>query len=425
MRPEEVKIGVIGLGYVGLPLAVAFAKKFSVVGYDIDPQRIDQLQRCRDSTLEVDEIEIKSVIGSLKFTNADSELFSCNYYICTVPTPVDDYKKPDLESVTRASKTIASVITKGDLIIYESTVYPGVTEEICVPILESVSGLTCGIDFFVGYSPERINPGDKTKGFSDIVKITSGLGDAAAEKVDELYQQVVAAGTFKAASVKVAEAAKVIENIQRDVNIALVNELALLFDKLGVETNSVLEAARTKWNFMDFRPGLVGGHCIGVDPYYLTHKAQAVGYHPEMILAGRRLNDGMARFVAEKMLVKMTARGFAPTTSKVLLLGLTFKENCPDLRNSQPIKVYQVLKQFGFSVDVFDPVCDPNLALSNYNIDVSKQVVGHDYDGIVVAVGHKEFVDLGELVLRDLCKPKGVIFDVKSIFPSSSGFVRL
>ena len=423
LQLKDARIGVIGLGYVGLPLAVSFAKKFDVVGFDINPTRVAELDRGHDRTLEVTDSELTD--SRLRPTTDPAELDAVNVYIVTTPTPIDDHKQPDLRPVLSATRTVAATLVKGDVVIYESTVYPGATEEDCVPLLEEISGLKFNEDFFVGYSPERINPGDKTHRFETIVKVTSGSTPEAAAFVDDLYNTVVEAGTHLAPSIKVAEAAKVIENTQRDVNIALVNELAIVFDRLGIDTLDVLEAAGTKWNFLPFRPGLVGGHCIGVDPYYLTHKAQAVGYHPEVILAGRRLNDSMGQYVAAQLIRAMIAKGLDLRSSRVLVLGLTFKENTPDLRNTRVVDIVAELESFGLAVDVHDPWVDAEEANHEYGLTMVTPEAD-TYDAIVLAVGHEEFRGLGAEGIRKLGKPDGhVLFDLKSILDKSESDLRL
>ncbi len=364
---RNLKIGVVGLGYVGLPLAVEFGKRFNTVGFDIKAARVDELKKGHDSTLETDEAELASAT-KLSFTTKLADLKSCRVFIVTVPTPIDEYKRPDLTPLVKSSETVGQVLKKGDVVVYESTVYPGCTEEVCVPILERVSGLQFNKDFFAGYSPERINPGDKQHRLTKIRKVTSGSTPAVAEFVDALYRSIIVAGTHKASSIKVAEAAKVIENTQRDVNIALINELALIFNRMGIDTEEVLNAAGTKWNFLPFRPGLVGGHCIGVDPYYLTHKAQEIGYHPEMILAGRRINDNMGTYVAQQIVQLMMQRRIQVKDARILVLGLTFKENCPDVRNTKIVDVVHELEKFGAKVDVFDPWADPDEAEHEYGL---------------------------------------------------------
>ncbi len=420
----EVKLCVIGLGYVGLPLAVEFGKRYQTIGFDIKSDRIAELKSGKDHTLEVDEAELVEV-KQLIFTNQLEEIANCNTYIVTVPTPIDKHKRPDLTPLVKSSETLGKVISKGDVVIYESTVYPGATEEECIPIVERVSGLTFNTDFFVGYSPERINPGDKQHRFTTIKKVTSGSTPDTADFVDALYASVVAAGTHKACSIKVAEAAKVIENTQRDLNIALVNELAIIFNRMGIDTEAVLEAAGTKWNFLPFRPGLVGGHCIGVDPFYLTHKAQELGYHPEIILAGRRINDSMGAYVAERVLRLMTIKRIQVVDSRVLVLGLAFKENCPDLRNSKVIDIISELQTFNIGVDVYDPWVDAGSALREYGIKPIESPELGTYDAVVLAVAHQQFKEMGIAGIRTLAKPEHVIFDVKYLFDANAVDGRL
>lgn len=420
----EYKIGIIGLGYVGLPLAVEFAKRFPVVGFDIKAQRIEELREGRDATLEVSSEELAEAT-QLQFTSNATDLKLCNVYIVTVPTPIDEHKRPDLTPLLKASETIGKILEHDDIVIYESTVYPGATEEDCVPVLERVSGLVFNRDFFAGYSPERINPGDKEHRLPDIKKVTSGSTPEIAEKVDELYRSIITAGTHKASSIQVAEAAKVIENTQRDLNIALVNELAMLFSRLNIDTLEVLEAAGTKWNFLPFRPGLVGGHCIGVDPYYLTHKAQAVGYHPEVILAGRRINDGMGHFVASEMIKEMLKKCIQIKGAKVLIMGLAFKENCPDLRNTRVVDVISELKEYQVDVDVYDPWISQQEAILEYGIAPIQAPGLNSYDGIVVAVAHRQFKELGGRFIRSLGKRDHVIFDLKYVVGKNESDLRL
>jgi UDP-N-acetyl-D-galactosamine dehydrogenase len=414
---SKCRIGVVGLGYVGLPLAVEFGKQFDTVGFDIKASRIAELKSGKDSTLECSPAELKTA-KKLRYSTSLKDLGKCRVFIVTVPTPIDRYNRPDLTPLERSSETVGKVLKKGDLVIYESTVYPGCTEEVCIPILERESGLRFNRDFYAGYSPERINPGDKEHRLPSIKKVTSGSTPAVADFVDELYRSVVKAGTHKASSIRVAEAAKVIENTQRDVNIALINELALLFNRLGIDTEEVLLAAGSKWNFLPFRPGLVGGHCIGVDPYYLTHKAQEVGFHPEMILAGRRLNDSMANYVAGQVAKLMASRKILVKDSRVLVYGLTFKENCPDLRNSKVADVVRELKQFGAKVDVYDPWIDSDEAEHEYGIRPISRVRDGVYDAAVIAVGHKEFREQGIESVRKACKKNHVVYDIKYVFPS-------
>jgi UDP-N-acetyl-D-galactosamine dehydrogenase len=414
------KIGIIGLGYVGLPLAVEFGKSMDVIGFDINQSRIDELKKGYDRTLEVDEAELKSST-KLTFSTKLEELASANYFIVTVPTPVDEYRNPDLTPLQSASRTVGSVLKKNDIVIYESTVYPGCTEEVCVPILEKVSGLKFNVDFFAGYSPERINPGDKQHRVADIRKVTSGSTPEIAEKVDQLYKKVIRAGTYKASSLKVAEAAKVIENSQRDVNIAFVNELALIFQRMGIDTHEVLEAAATKWNFLPFKPGLVGGHCIGVDPYYLTYKAQSLGYHPEVILSGRRINDNMGIFIANEVIKLMAKANMPISGGKILVLGLTFKENCPDIRNSKVVDVINELLTFGAKVDVYDPHADAAEVKHEYNLTLTTDL-SQKYHAVVLAVSHKEFASIE---LEKLKEKNAIVYDIKGFLPKSSVTARL
>jgi UDP-N-acetyl-D-galactosamine dehydrogenase len=402
------KIGIIGLGYVGLPLAVEFGKVMDVIGFDINQERIKELQAGKDRTKEVELKELKEA-SRLKYTFELSDLKTVNYFIVTVPTPVDEFKKPDLSPLISASKTVGSVLKKDDIVIYESTVYPGCTEEVCVPVLEKISGLKFNVDFFCGYSPERINPGDKLHRVTTIKKVTSGSTPEIAEKVDKLYNKIVTAGTHKASTIKVAEAAKVIENSQRDVNIAFVNELALIFDRMGIDTHEVLEAAGTKWNFLPFKPGLVGGHCIGVDPYYLTHKAESLGYHPEVILSGRRINDNMGVHIANSV-IKLMAQANSPINKgKVLVLGITFKENCPDIRNSKVVDVIRELESYGTDVDVYDPEADAAEVLHEYGFSLIPSL-SKKYDAIILTVSHKQFDSLNWQAIRH---DKTVVYDVK------------
>lgn len=403
------KIAVIGLGYVGLPLAVEFGKIMEVVGLDINPQRINELKEYEDKTLEVEEEELKAA-QHLTYSTAQEDLQEANIYIITVPTPIDEFKKPDLTPLRKASKTVGGVLKKGDIVIYESTVYPGCTEEVCVPILEEESGLRFNEGFYCGYSPERINPGDKIHRLPNIKKVTSGSTPEIAERIDQLYQKIITAGTHKASSIKVAEAAKVIENAQRDVNIAFVNELALIFDRIGIDTHEVLEAAGTKWNFLPFKPGLVGGHCIGVDPYYLTYKAESLGYHPEVILSGRRINDNMGIFVANKVIKLMAQNGHSIKGSRILVLGITFKENCPDIRNSKVIDVVRELESFGAEVDVYDPWASCEEVIDKYGIKLV-DTLDSVYEAIALAVGHDSFIGLDWSRIKD---EKTAVFDIKS-----------
>ena len=423
-NPNTRKIAVIGLGYVGLPLAVAFGKIGPVVGFDINSARIKALQSGQDSTQEVDPQDLVAAQG-LIFTDDVDELGACDTYIVTVPTPITAGKQPDLSPLLSASETVGRVLKKGDLVIFESTVYPGATEEDCVPILERTSDLTFNADFYVGYSPERINPGDKAHRISDICKVTSGSTPKAADLVDALYARIIAAGTHKAESIRVAEAAKVIENTQRDLNIALVNELAMIFGRLGIDTDAVLRAAGTKWNFLPFRPGLVGGHCIGVDPYYLTHKAETVGHHPQIILAGRRLNDSMGGYVVAQLVKRMTREGIDVGSARVLIMGLTFKENCPDLRNTRVVDIIRELGDYGIAIDVYDPHADISSALSEYDIRLISDPQDNTYDGVVLAVAHQEFLDMNPAQIRAYGKDTSVVFDVKSVLPLEASDLRL
>ncbi len=415
---RNCRVGVVGLGYVGLPLAIEFGKHFATLGFDIKRARISELRAGRDSTLEIDKNDFRAA-KNLKFTFQAQDLKNCTVFVVTVPTPIDEYKRPDLTPLVGASEIVATVLKKGDVVIYESTVYPGCTEEICVPILERGSGLKFNESFFVGYSPERINPGDKEHKLTTIRKVTSGSSPDAANFVDKLYASIITAGTYRASSIRVAEAAKVIENTQRDVNIALINELALIFKRLGIDTEEVLRAAGTKWNFLPFRPGLVGGHCIGVDPYYLTHKAQEIGYHPEMILAGRRLNDTMGLYVAVEVVKLMAARRIHIKGARVLVLGLTFKENCPDIRNSKVVDLIRELERYGALVQVYDPWVKPAVARHEYGIKSIRSLRRGTYDAAIVAVGHNEFKAMGAPAIRQLCRRNHVLYDIKYAFPAN------
>ena len=415
---RKCRIGVVGLGYVGLPLAVEFGKHFDTTGFDVKASRIAELQAGRDSTLEVTKQDLKSATH-LSFTTDLAAMKRCQVFIVTVPTPIDEYKRPDLTPLVKASESVGKVLKRGDIVIYESTVYPGCTEEICVPILERQSGLKFNKDFFAGYSPERINPGDKEHRLPTIKKVTSGSNPEVADFVNKLYSTIITAGTHKASSIKVAEAAKVIENTQRDVNIALINELALIFNRLGIDTEEVLNAAGSKWNFLRFTPGLVGGHCIGVDPYYLTHKAQEIGYHPEMILAGRRLNDNMALYVADQISKLMASKRIHVNGARALVLGITFKENCPDIRNSKVVDVVRELKKNGADVDIYDPWADGAEVKHEYGLKMTRNLESRRYDVAVVAVAHKEFRDMGSDGVRKLCKKSHVLYDIKHVFPAS------
>ncbi len=421
---DEVRIAVLGLGYVGLPLAVEFGNAFPTVGFDIKAERIAELRAGHDSTLEVSAEELAEV-KQLSFADQEGDLAACNVFIATVPTPIDRYKRPDLAPLKNASRSIGRALKKGHVAIFESTVYPGATEEVCVPIMEHESGLKFNQDFFVGYSPERINPGDKEHRVSSILKVTSGSTPEAADFVDALYRKIILAGTYKAGSIRVAEAAKVIENTQRDVNIALINELALIFARLGIDCEDVLKAAGTKWNFLPFRPGLVGGHCIGVDPYYLTHKAQEIGYHPEVILAGRRVNDSMGAQVADRVVKLMTQKRIHVAGANVLIMGLTFKENCPDLRNTRVIDVIKAFKDFNANVDVYDPWIDAQEAHHEYGLTpIELPQAGH-YDAIILAVAHHQFLALGINEIRAFGKPDSILFDVKYVFSAAEVDGRL
>lgn len=417
-------VAVIGLGYVGLPLAIEFGKYRPVIGFDIREERIAELRGGSDHTLEASPEELAGA-AHLSFTDDPADLAAASIYIVTVPTPIDSSKRPDLSPLIRASETLGGVLKRGDIVIYESTVYPGATEDDCVPVLERISGLQFNEDFYVGYSPERINPGDKEHRLTTIRKVTSGSTPAVADLVDELYASIITAGTYKAASIRVAEAAKVIENTQRDLNIALVNELAIIFNRMGIDTEAVLQAAGTKWNFLPFRPGLVGGHCIGVDPYYLTHKAESVGYHPQVILAGRRINDGMGPYVAGQMVKAMLKRRIQVDGARVLILGLTFKENCPDLRNTKVVDVWEELKEYGVHVDIHDPWVDPVQAREEYALEVIDSPEKNAYDGIIVAVAHSEFSELGVSGVREYGKPSHIVYDLKNIFSAGESDLRL
>jgi len=421
---ENANLAVIGLGYVGLPLAVEFGKNRPVVGFDINQGRIAELQIGSDSTLEVEDDELAKA-KELTFSHNPTDLADCNVYIVTVPTPINAHKRPDLTPLIKASEMIGKLLQPGDTVIYESTVYPGATEEDCVPVLEANSGLTFNKDFFAGYSPERINPGDKQHRLPTITKVTSGSTPETAEFVDALYASIITAGTHRAPSIKVAEAAKVIENTQRDLNIALINELALIFNRMGIDTEAVLQAAGTKWNFLPFRPGLVGGHCIGVDPYYLTHKAEAIGYHPQIILAGRRLNDGMGEYVASQAVKAMLKRAITVKDARVLVMGLTFKENCPDLRNTRVVDVVEEMVDFGINVDVFDPWADPVQAKEEYGLELVEEPESGSYDAIILAVAHSQFVTLGAAGIRAFGKEEHIIYDLKYVLSADQVDVRL
>ncbi len=424
MKESDIKIGVIGLGYVGLPLAVEFGKKYPTTGLDINSGRIQELAEGHDSTLEIETDELKAA-QLLTFCNTSEKLEACNVFIVTVPTPIDSHKRPDLGPLLKASATIGNVLKPRDIVIYESTVYPGATEEDCVPVLEQTSGLKFNHDFFVGYSPERINPGDKTRRLKDIKKITSGSTPEVADFVDRLYSQIITAGTHKASSIKVAEAAKIIENTQRDINIALINELAIIFNRLGIDTLEVLEAAGTKWNFLPFRPGLVGGHCIGVDPYYLINKAQSSGYHPDIILSGRRINDGMGRYVAGQLIKAMINRDIQVKNSSVLIMGFAFKENCPDIRNTKVIDIVHELQSFGVQVEIHDPWVNPEDAKREYGVSLIPEPEKRKYDAILLAVAHENYKELTPSELRSFGKEHHVVYDLKYVFPAQAVDMRL
>jgi len=421
---KNIQISVIGLGYVGLPLAVEFGKIIPTIGYDINTQRLEELKQASDRTLEVSSDELQQA-KNLSFSSEISDLMSSNVFIVTVPTPIDDHKVPDLSTIKSATEIVGKALGQGDVVIYESTVYPGVTEDICVPILEAESNLKFNQDYFVGYSPERINPGDKEHRLPSIIKVTSGSTPEAAEFVDQLYRKIITAGTHKASSIKVAEAAKVIENTQRDVNIALINELSLIFNRLEIDTIEVLEAAGTKWNFLQFRPGLVGGHCIGVDPYYLTHKAQEIGYNPEVILSGRRINDGMGPYVAESVIKLMTRKKIHTVDSKILILGFTFKENCPDIRNTRVIDIVREFDSYHAQVEIYDPWIDTKEAEHQYNIPFLSELPSTHYDAIILAVNHYQFKELGADKIHSFGKQNHVLFDVKNVLTKEQADGRL
>lgn len=424
LNMANLKVAIIGLGYVGLPLAIEFGKKRMVVGFDINQNRINELESGQDHTLEATPEELSEAIH-LSFSTNVEDLRNCNCFIVTVPTPIDEHKQPNLAPLIKASETIGKILKVGDLVIYESTVYPGATEEVCVPVLEKLSSLKFNEDFFAGYSPERINPGDKEHRLTSIIKVTSGSTEEIADLVDALYNEIITVGTHKAPSIKVAEAAKVIENTQRDINIALVNELALIFNKMGIDTEAVLQAAGSKWNFLPFRPGLVGGHCIGVDPYYLTHKAQAVGYHPEIILAGRRLNDSMGAYVASQLIKAMIKRKIQIEGARILIMGLTFKENCPDLRNTRVVDIVAELEDYNCTVDVCDPWASIAEAEEEYGINLIREPSLQTYDGIIMAVAHREFVVMGVNAVRGLGAKNHVLYDLKYLFPADETDIRL
>ncbi|MDM1281255.1 Vi polysaccharide biosynthesis UDP-N-acetylglucosamine C-6 dehydrogenase TviB [Acinetobacter indicus] len=424
LKLSDLKIAVIGLGYVGLPLAVEFGKKVPVIGFDIHKKRIEELQSGQDHTLEVSPEELQQATQLSYSANLD-DLKSCNFFIVTVPTPIDEFKQPDLTPLVKASTSIGQVLKKGDVVVYESTVYPGATEEDCIPVLEKVSGLKFNQDFFAGYSPERINPGDKLHRVTNILKITSGSTPEVADFVDQVYNLIIEAGTHKATSIKVAEAAKVIENTQRDVNIALINELAVIFNKMGIDTEAVLEAAGTKWNFLPFRPGLVGGHCIGVDPYYLTHKAQSLGLHPEIILAARRLNDRMGEYIATQLIKEMVKKRIQVVGSKILVMGLSFKENCPDIRNTKIIDMVKALKEYDLDIDIYDPWVSVEEAEQEYGLYPVQSLENKKYDAVVVAVAHKEFIEMENFISKEITYENSVIYDLKYILDKSNVDLRL
>ncbi len=424
MDIKNIKIAVVGLGYVGLPLLVEFGKRYPTLGFDLDSERINTLNKHQDSTLQLSSEELADAEYA-KYSNKPSDMADCNVFIVTVPTPVDHHKRPLLEPLQKASETIAPYLKAGDFVIYESTVYPGASEEVCVPILEEISGLTLNENLFLGYSPERINPGDKVHSLTTIQKITSGSNNAAAEFVDKLYNSIITAGTHPVSSIKVAEAAKVIENTQRDLNIALINELCIIFHKIGIDTEEILNAAGTKWNFLPFRPGLVGGHCIGVDPYYLTYKAESLGYRPEVILAGRRINDGMGSYIADRLVKKMTQEKINVVDANVLIMGLSFKENCTDLRNTKVIDILNTLGNYHVNVDVYDPWIEPDLARQEYAISLLEQPAENKYDAIILAVAHDEFRALGIDKIRKFGKTNSIIFDIKYLFPIEENLYRL
>jgi len=421
---KDAKIGIIGLGYVGLPLAVEFGKRYQTLGFDINQQRVKELSDGYDFTLEVSTEEMAEP-EHISYSSNVEALKACNVYIVTVPTPIDKHKQPDLTPLVKASQMLGSVVSKDDVVIYESTVYPGATEEVCIPELEKVSGLKYNVDFFAGYSPERINPGDKEHRVTNILKVTSGSNEEMATYIDDLYASIITAGTYKASSIRVAEAAKVIENTQRDLNIALINELAVIFNKLDIDTEEVLKAAGTKWNFLPFRPGLVGGHCIGVDPYYLTHKAQAIGYNPEVILAGRRINDGMAEYVVSQLTKAMIKKKIQVNSANVLVMGLTFKENCPDVRNTKVVDILSELKEYHINVDVYDPWVNPEEAKHEYDVDVIKSPKERNYDAIIFAVAHSQFKAMSESDIKGLMKPESIIYDLKYMLPQTFSDLRL
>ena len=424
IKLDDIKIAIVGLGYVGLPLAVKFGALRSVLGFDVSSKRLAELRKLIDSTLELSEYELSEAVN-LTFTDDQKALSECNFFIVTVPTPIDSNKNPDLSALKLASMMIGKALSHGDVVVYESTVFPGATEEVCVPILEEYSGLRFNENFYCGYSPERINPGDKTHKISDIIKVTSGSTPGAADLIDSLYKQIIKAGTYRAESIKVAEAAKVIENTQRDLNIALMNELAIIFKKMNIDTESVLKAASTKWNFISYRPGLVGGHCIGVDPYYLTYKAQEIGYHPEIILSGRKLNDRMGAYAVDQLKDCMIEKGIPIAGARVLIMGLAFKENCPDIRNTKVVDLISGLVDSQCHVDVYDPWVDADCAREQYDILLSQDLINNIYDAVIIAVAHNEFEKMGEKKIRSLCKENSVIYDLKYILGKDASDLRL
>ena len=424
MNNKKSKIAIIGIGYVGLPLAIEFSKKRKVVAFDLSKKRIKDLMNCYDHTLEVSTAELKKT-NNIKYTNSINDIKKCKIFIITVPTPIKNSKKPDLSFLENATKLVGSILKKNDIVIYESTVYPGVTEEICVPILEGSSNLKYNKEFFCGYSPERINPGDKKHPLKSIRKITSGSNSRVAKKIDQLYKEIIKAGTYLAPSIKVAEAAKVIENTQRDVNIALINEFAVIFNKLNLDTYSVLDAASTKWNFLPFKPGLVGGHCIGVDPYYLAYKAKKAGHNPEMIISGRRINDRMALYIVDRVTKVMKEKLINITNSNVLIMGLTFKENCPDTRNTKVIDIITNLKKLNINLDVYDPIADKNTVLNEFNLKLIDKPIKNKYDAVIITVAHNQFKLIKFKYLLEFCKQNSIIFDIKNVFPNNKKTIKL
>jgi len=424
MNNKKSKIAIIGIGYVGLPLAIEFSKKRKVVAFDLSEKRIKDLMNCYDHTLEMSTAELKKT-NNIKYTNSINDIKKCKIFIITVPTPIKNSKKPDLSFLENATKLVGSILKKNDIVIYESTVYPGVTEEICVPILEGSSNLKYNKEFFCGYSPERINPGDKKHPLKSIRKITSGSNPRVAKKIDQLYKEIIKAGTYLAPSIKVAEAAKVIENTQRDVNVALINEFAIIFNKLNLDTYSVLDAASTKWNFLPFKPGLVGGHCIGVDPYYLAYKAKKAGHNPEMIISGRRINDRMALYIVDRVTKVMKEKLINITNSNVLIMGLTFKENCPDTRNTKVIDIITNLKKLNINLDVYDPIADKNTVLNEFNLKLIDKPIKNKYDAVIITVAHNQFKSIKFKYLLEFCKQNSIIFDIKNVFPNNKKTIKL